>query len=53
MLLGRKHTQTCPDIIEIYTYCSTNKQYIEGIQKFRKDYLMRFSKIATSFYIPW
>ena len=26
--------------VEIYTYCSVNKQYEEGIQKWKKVYLM-------------
>ena len=36
--------------LEIYTYCSMNKQYVEWVQKWKKAYLMRESKIASLLY---
>ena len=32
MALQRKNTQTCP-MVEFYTYCFMNKQYVKGLQK--------------------
>ena len=33
-----EHTQMCV-MVELYTYCSMNKQYVEGIQNEKKAYL--------------
>ena len=33
--------------LKIYTYCSMNKQYVKGIQKWKKAYLIDNSKITT------
>ena len=37
-------------IVKLYTYCSMNKQYIEGIQKWKKAYLMSVDNIAMWLY---
>ena len=36
--------------LEIYTYCSMNKQYVEGVQKWKKANLMRVNNITMWLY---
>ena len=48
-VIKRKNTQMCPTdktiyiYIYIYIYCSMNKQYVEGVQKWKKAYLMNMA----------
>ena len=43
--LQGKNTKMC-HIVELYTYYSMNKQYVEGVQNEKNDYLTSVDNIA-------
>ena len=49
-LIKKKDHINVSQQLEIYTYCSMNKQYVGGVQKWKKAYLVRGSKIAMCLY---
>ena len=48
-IIKRKNTQTCPKV-ELYTYYSMDKQYVEGVQNEKKAYLLIEGKISMWLY---
>ena len=44
--LQGKNTQ----MVKLYAYCSKNKKYVEGIQKWKKAYLTSVGDIAMWLY---
>ena len=47
--LSRKNTRMYP-ILELYTYFSMNKQYVEGVQNSKRAYLRSKGNIAIWLY---
>ena len=45
MVLKEKNAQMCP-IVELYTYFSMDQQYVEGVQKGKKAYLISVGNIV-------